>query len=249
MKNKNKILDVVFLIALVTSYTTNASLISLGNGKITTNTNDLLIVDHLNQREYLRLDVLGPLNYQEQIALTTNGQYADFTIADHQINFDFISALLDGKTGACNATRNVNGYCNKLSANHDVWREGQLGYSFTDNADYWLYENNQTGAFQDFGLAGILANGAILSFQNWSSLKSANNRSVSLTSPVHFLMYRDIPQPLVMPTIMPLIMPVVMPMKQMMQPRVVAVSEPSSALLFVLALIMLICSRLKISAS
>ena len=66
MKNKNKILDVVFLIALVTSYTTNASLISLGNGKITTNTNDLLIVDHLNQREYPLAKVLPPGHRPEQ---------------------------------------------------------------------------------------------------------------------------------------------------------------------------------------
>ncbi len=217
MSYKAKSLKFIILFLATFTLTANAGIISLGNGNVTSDTDSELIIDHVNQREYLRFDVLGRMTIREQFEVTRVGEYSSFTVANHQINFDFISALLDTKTGSCTATRNENGYCNKLSANQDSWEEGDLGFSYRDDADYWLFENQQDGAFRDFGLAGILKNSAILSFQNWSTLKNANTLGVHATSRVHFLLYRDINnQPL-------------------MNSVSIQVPEPSSMLIFLLA--------------
>ncbi len=231
MLMKNKILKLFIVIYTMLPLVATAGIITLGNGNITSDTDSDIIVDHLNQREYLRFDVLGQMTYQEQVDITTTGIYSDFSIANHLINFDFINALLDGNTGSCSSGINT-GFCNVLNSN-DTWSEGDLGLSYQADYDYWLYENTVDQATTDFSLAGIRSFGTVYSYSNWGNEASVNFFGNSTTLPIHLLMYRDIS-----PT------PVVVTPVTMIIPPNVELPEPASFWLLFVALLLIPFKRL-----
>ena len=173
MQMKNKTLKLFIVLLTTLPQLANAGMISLGNGNVTSDTDSDIIVDHLNQREYLRFDVLGAMTYQEQVELTTTGAYAEFSIADHLISFDFINSLLDGQTGNCQEASIILGFCNMWGPG-TLWSEGDLGLSYQSDYDYWLFENTDNSANNEFGLAGIRNFGTVYSYSNWGSEASVN---------------------------------------------------------------------------
>lgn len=215
---KKKLLKIFIALVTIFPIVASAGIISLGNGNITSDTNTTLIVDHLNQREYLRFDILGATSFQEQVALTTTGDYKSFSIADHQISFDFINSILNGNIGNCTKMSITAGFCNILE-NNGSWSEGDLGFSYESNYDYWLFENNTLTATHQFGLAGIRSFGTVYSYSNWGNESEVNLYGNSLAFPIHLLMYRDIAS-------------------------AVAVPEPKSLWLLVVAILILPLKRL-----
>jgi hypothetical protein len=225
---KNKILTIFIALILLLPLLANAGIISLGNGNVTSDSDSELIVDHLNQREYLRFDTFGPMTYQEQVNLTTTGAYADFSVADHLISFDFINALLDGNTGNCNIDSVNTGFCNLL-ADNSSWSDGDLGFSNDASYDYWIFKNRDLNSITDFGLAGIRSFGTVYSYSNWGGEASVNFFGNNLSTPIHVLLYRNIPT---VPNLRNIV-------------NVTKVPEPTSILLLILALSVLSIKKIR----
>jgi len=171
------------------SFQSSATLITLGNGNISFDNSTNYIIDNLNNREYLRLDLTASYTYDEQVALVTSGIYSDYSIADSQINFDFINALLDGSVGSCAAETNSQIDCGTISG----WSDALLGDSHGSSWDIWFYDATQAGATQEIGFGGIMSNGQVQVRANWGSQDRASTYDT-----IPLLMYRDlqaVPEP------------------------------------------------------
>ena len=85
----------VALVGLILSVSgfTNAGLITIGSLSSNDDGSTQIINDSLNEREWLRWDVLADLNYTQALAATTSGAYSDWTIATENDAIMFMTAL------------------------------------------------------------------------------------------------------------------------------------------------------------
>ncbi len=184
---KNIIKIIVAAVSLL-SFQSSATLITLGNDNISFDDSTNYIIDNLNNREYLRLDLTGSYTYDEQLALVTSGIYSDYSIANAHINFDFINALLNGSVGSCSAETNSTVNCGTVTG----WADALLGDNYGSSWDIWFYDATQTGATDEIGFGGITNGGTLQVRANWGSQDRASTYNLPL------LMYRDleeVPEP------------------------------------------------------
>jgi len=85
-------LALVGLILSVSGFA-NAGLITIGSLSSNDDGSTQIINDSLNEREWLRWDVLADLNYTQTLAATTSGAYSDWTIATENDAIMFMTAL------------------------------------------------------------------------------------------------------------------------------------------------------------
>ena len=169
-----------FLAMLLISFNINAAVIT--HGSLTSDSDTNVITDSLNNYEWLRLDVLAPLTYEQTLnALDTNG--GGWNVSGYIQAHLFVTALLSDTGNTC--TPNV-----VNCGNAHGWSDGDFGDNFDLTADYvwYLTDAGQTGYFM------IDTNGDVV-LRGWSSLAAsdayANGGSLSDT-PITWLLYRDV---------------------------------------------------------
>ena len=184
------------LLAFVSSSCVNATEITIN--KLTSNDDGStdVIVDTLNNREWLRFDVLDHLTYQQTVDAIITGAYIGWEIADHNDAAAFLTAA--GATGGC---------IDASSPGHFT------GCAPTDINNYWIALTGVNNSQADEAWAWFLANPNSLfetGFINvfmidadiaWSSGYDITGTdawaggTASANNDIGWLLYREVPVP------------------------------------------------------
>lgn len=193
MRKKIKILLGAF--ALFLNLPANAALITFNH--LETDTNGDIITDTLSNREYLRLDVLADLTYQQTLSITSvGGTYEGWSIANNNIANDFVNAFI-GLPNACDGVHTGNQAI--ICGNTGSMLDGDLGNTLDDTRDP-LFFLNAEGTL-DVGLVLFSHDtGRVFLQDDWSSFNNTDRFSAQGTesqTPVSWLVYRQvsIPEP------------------------------------------------------
>lgn len=182
------------LLVALTATLSNAAPISYNNLSSDTDGSTEVIIDTLNDREWLRWDVLADLTYaQTQAAIAAGGAYEGWTIStavDAQL---FIDALLPGNL----CTVSASAYCSDgVIADFD-W-SGLTGDNFGNLATHawFLGIGTDVGYIQLNDFISVPSSSHIVKFPNAYSFGDSDQYSASGTyhsATVSWLLYRDVP--------------------------------------------------------
>ena len=154
--------------ALLLSTFANAAIITHGN--LTTDNTTNYIVDTNSGRQYLRLDVLADLNYQQTVDAVTTGAYQEWSIASTSEADDFIYSYIE-ETNACSSNGTANFYT--LCADAALYNDGDFGDNYSSNYDYFWFLNDEIDSRYDVGFVDFTQyNGTstISQLENWAPL-------------------------------------------------------------------------------
>ena len=158
----------------------NAAVIT--HGSLTSDDTTNIIEDSLNNYEWLRLDVLAPLTYDQTLAVLDTQDGGGWSLSGYTQANMFVSALLSATGNDCEPGVESCG-------NDDDWVDGDFGGNFDATADYawYLTDAGQAGYFT------IDTNGDVV-LRGWSSIAAsdayADGGSISET-PISWLLYRE----------------------------------------------------------
>lgn len=165
-----------------------------------------VIQDSLNNRDWLRLDVLAGLTYAETIAATSaGGAYEDFTIAGIDDAQALVEALLQGITIFCTPTATVAQTC---ANNLDIDLRNLLGNNHSFNNSFaWFLSDNGIG--EEVGQLQFVLTSRVEKRNERSSIEFADSFSSSgplASLPITWLVYRDPVQVIPVPATLPLVL-------------------------------------------
>lgn len=173
-----------------------------------------IITDSLNDRDWLRWDVLKDLTYAQTLtAIGAGGAYEGWSIAGIQEAQDFTDALLSGGSNACTTTQTGYTQCaGGLSVDFDAL----LGSSYSSHHSYaWFLSDNQTQQAVGYVHANsypYASSGGTSAHKDnqWSFITSSDNYSSSgfySSTPIGWLLYRDTATtPVPVPAALPLML-------------------------------------------
>ena len=175
----------VFLMAVMS--TVSADPISFGALSSNDDGSTEIISDSLNNREWLRWDVLDHLTYAETLVAVTTGAYQGWSIAGIEQAHQFVNALLFGRTNNCNTSAPGFQYCYR-------GLPGNLTELFGDSASsqydrvFFLSDNltaEEVGGFE-YGPTSIHSNSRVILSNEFGSKDNADSYPT-----VGWLLYRD----------------------------------------------------------
>lgn len=172
------------------SFNANSAVISIG--ALTSDTSTEIITDALNNREWLRWDVLMNLTYAQTLAeIGTGGGHEGWSIAHIPDAAMFTNALFSPGTPACNGTTVTNcGTLNGLDVNQLV------GDSYNSSADeVWYLSDNGVGQEVGYLDSQSIASGIFSRHDEWSGIATSDNYAAGGSAsdrPISWLLYRDV---------------------------------------------------------
>lgn len=164
----------------------NAAIVTVGSLTTETDGSSILIFDSLNDREWLRWDLLSGASYQEVLnATSSTGTYSSFNIATSSDATLFTNAA---GFPACGDMTTIVGYCGDLLGGFSVF-----GNSYYDGIDIaWFLSDNGIG--DEVGY--FFHNNLLEAFGAYADFTDLN--SVTNYYEIGWLLYRDsvsVPEP------------------------------------------------------
>ena len=153
-----------------------------------------VVTDSLNNREWLRWDILDDLTYAETVAATgAGGAYDGWTIGDINDAQLFVDALL-GTPNSCTTAQSVSTSCGTFTGSMVQLVGDNHGLGDGD-AFAWFLSNNGTGAEAGF-LFSVDQSGEIFKRNEYNAIATTDQFAANGTAssdPVSWLLYRDVP--------------------------------------------------------
>lgn len=164
---------------LVLSTNVSAALVTFGFLSTYDDGSSNIITDSLNNVEYLRLDVLADLNYNQTLAVLDSQDGGGWSIADSSVAVSFTNALLGG---ASSCSHNGSSVTLRNCGTVAGWYDGALGDNFTAIEDYtWFLDNNGEADYinvSDSGL-NIIKDYSMVNSENFAFTGTDPDRAVS----------------------------------------------------------------------
>ena len=160
------------------------------HGSLTSDDTTHVIQDSLNNYEWLRLNVLAPLTYQQTLDVLDIQDGGGWIIAGYDLANLFVDALLSTAGSACTLTV---GSCGNVAD----WVDGDFGANFNGDWDYaWYLTDTGNAGFFAIGDAGDVAlrtPGNVL--DNMTASDSFS--SIGSQPDIPWLVYRELAAPAV----------------------------------------------------
>lgn len=182
---KNSFPLVCLTILLTMSIKVNAGIIQIGHLSGSDDGRSLTIQDSLNNYEWLRLDVLAGLNYEQTLA-ATQAEFSGWKIAGVKQATQFYSALA-GETGCAQVSAQSG--CNRVAGDF----VGLFGDNGIIGRDVFAFYH---GSERDAGLFGWSpTSNNLLRFDSWGSFARTDlySRTGAIASQaISWLLYKDL---------------------------------------------------------
>ena len=173
--------NILLITALL--FTCPAWATTVTHGSLTSDDATNIIHDSLNNYEWMRLDVLAPLTYEQTLFVLDTAEGGGWGISGYTEAHMFVSAILSATGNVCTPDDI------EACGNDNDWVDGDFGDNFDATADYAWY-------LTDAGRAGyftIDTNGDVV-LRGWSSLAASDAYADGGTlsdTPVTWLVYRE----------------------------------------------------------
>lgn len=183
------------MILLITLFAdeTNAAPISIGGLSSDNDGTTETIVDEVNGLEWLRWNLLAPLNYAETLAqIAPGGDYEGWKIAHNSHAQLFVESLFYNAANACTLTNNE--LCGTHTAGIGKFT-ALLGDNHGSRYDFaWFLSDNGSG--EDVGyLQADKESGQFFKINEWGTIGDSNYYSHKTNLSISWLLYREVNVP------------------------------------------------------
>lgn len=168
-----------------------------------------VIKDSLNNRDWLRFDVLADLNYEQIVAATSaGGAYAEYSIAGLNDAQSFVDALLGATANKCTTVTDfgVGETCNATQISFDA--EALLGENYwpSNPVAWFLSDNNRVSEVGALSIRNSGNDVFVEKYNEWGPIYHSDEWSGSgyfSSHSITWLVYRDhlvaVPVPAALP--------------------------------------------------
>ena len=174
----------------------SAAVVTIGSLSTETDGSSEIIDDSLNNRQWLRWDVLADLTYAQTVAATSaGGSYEDYSIATAADAALFLSAFGSTNANCTSALVSILLFdCGATGSSSSIF-----GDNFNESWDYALFQNaddgfNRTVGFLQLGTTpGV--NNRLDVLWNWAQLNTSDRYAtggLNENIPMSWLLYKDV---------------------------------------------------------